>query len=143
METTWVVRLCTPCGRAYGKSSRSKDIRCLHCNHSENEIISRHNKPEDAQKAVTLHNTPPEIRDELQQWMDKSAELDFRPSRTRNVDGERVLSLAADNEGIVTLESVQMVLDQMRSKITSENFLDAANAAGELLFIEPGVWRLL
>ncbi len=142
MEPRWIVLMCGYCKAAYGKSHSSKDMRCTHCNHADGVIISRHQNAEEARKAITIANTPPEIRSDLEKWM-KESESRNPSVKTTNIDGHKVLAQSADQDGIVSLESIEITLLEMRAEIGPDEFIEQASAAGELLRIGNNLWRLV
>lgn len=141
MEHSWVVWKCSICGHAYGRSRKSKDSRCPHCNQIERAIISNHEDAAEARKAISVLNTPPEIREQLEEWIEKKENHDFRPTKSQNVDGETVLDMAESEDGIVNLKSLQEALDSLQSAISAEDFADNACTAGELMICGDGTWR--
>jgi hypothetical protein len=142
MEPRWIVLLCGSCNAAYGKSRSSKDMRCTHCNHADGIIISRHQNAEDARKAITIANTPQEIRSDLEKWM-KESESQNSSVKIANIDGDQVLNQSADEDGIVSLKSIETTLLEMRAEIGANEFAEQASAAGELLSIGNNLWRLV
>ena len=141
MERPWVVWLCSVCEHAYGRSKKSKDSRCPHCNQTERSVMSSHSDASEARKAISLLNTPPEIRDQLQHWVEKNESMDFRPMKSKNVDGNSVLDLAENDEGFVTLDALQIALNSLQSTISAEEFAENACAAGELMITGSGIWQ--
>ena len=142
MEPRWIVFLCGSCNAAYGKSRSSKDMRCTHCNHADGVIISRHQNAEDARNAITIANTPPEIKSDLEKWI-KNSESRNSSVKITNIDGDQVLKQSADEDGIVSLESIEITLLEMRAEIGADEFAEQASAAGELLRIGNNLWRLV
>ena len=132
---------CLRCEHAYGRSRKSRDLRCPHCNQTERHSLSSHEDAADAKKAISILNTPPEIRDQLERWIEKNENLDFRPMKSKNVDGNSVLEIAENDEGFVTLESIQSALNSIQSTISAEDFADNACAAGELMISGNGIWQ--
>lgn len=141
MEPSWVVWMCSTCGHAYGRSKKSQDTRCPHCNQTDRKVMSSHEDAADAKKAISFLNTPPEIRNQLEQWIEKNEKNDFRPMKSKNVDGSSVLDMAENEEGIVTLESLEITLKSIQSEISAEDFADNACAAGELMICGNGIWQ--
>ena len=141
MEHSWVVWMCSICEHAYGRSRNSKDSRCPHCNQTERNALSNHVDAINAKKAISLLNTPPEIRDQLEKWVEKNEHLDFRPIKSQNVDGNKVLEMAVNEDGIVSIESIQTILNSLRSAISAEDFVENACAAGELMICGDGIWQ--
>lgn len=136
-----MVWLCSVCEHAYGRSKKSKDSRCPHCNQTERSVMSSHSDASEARKAISLLNTPPEIRDQLQHWIKKNESMDFRPMKSKNVDGNSVLDLAENDEGFVTLDALQIALNSLQSTISAEEFAENACAAGELMITGSGIWQ--
>ena len=142
VQASWLVHLCAACKRAFGKSRQSKDLRCPHCNRSESSIISRHHSAEEARDAVSLANVPPEIRGDLQIWQAKEKRHQA-PVPVSDVDGGSVLATAADDNGELNLESVEISLLNHNSHIDAEAFIEQACADGEWLRAGPNRWKLI
>ena len=141
MEPAWVVWMCSTCGHAYGRSRKSQDARCPHCNQTDRKSMSSHEDAAEAKKAISLLNTPPEIRNQLEEWIEKNESIDFRPMKSKNVDGSSVLDMAENENGVVTLESLEIALKSLQSEISAEDFADNACAAGELMMTGNGIWQ--
>jgi len=94
----------------------------------------------EASDAVSASNVPPEIRELLSNRLKEQA-----PSKSRQqnepIDGNTILSLASDEEGIVTLESLKRVLFSMNLPMDAESFAEQACAEGELLRNGPNLWK--
>jgi predicted nucleic acid-binding Zn-ribbon protein len=142
VQASWLVHLCAACKRAFGKSRQAKDLRCPHCNRSESSIISRHHSAEEARDAVSLANVPAEIRDDLQTWQGKEKRRQA-PVPVSDVDGGSVLATAADDNGELNLESVEISLLKHNSHIDAEAFIEQACAEGELLRAGENLWKLI
>jgi len=142
VQASWLVHLCAACKRAFGKSRQAKDLRCPHCNQSESSIISRHHSAEEARDAVSLANVPPEIRGDLLTWLAKEKRRQA-PAPVSDVDGGSVLAAAADDNGEMSLESVEISLLNHNSHIDAEAFIEQACAEGELLRVGDNRWKLI
>ena len=140
MDSVWLVLACESCGRAFGRQSSSKTIACPHCNHTDAKVLSRHLNANDASKAVSLANVPPEIRDQLSTWMHKQPQL-FDSSQDHPADGASILSIAEDESGLITLESLSKALISAGMNIDAEGFAERASAEGELMHVGPNCWK--
>jgi hypothetical protein len=94
----------------------------------------------EASDAVSVANVPPEIRDQLSSWLDQQIETRSMASSCP-LDGRQILAKAADESGIVTLESLQIVLRNTNSNIDAEAFAEQACAEGELLRDGANCWK--
>ena len=94
----------------------------------------------EASDAVSVANVPPEIRDQLSTWLNKQNQTPAMAS-SGPVDGQYILTTAADGSGVVTLESLQIVLRKVNSNIGAEVFAEHACAEGELLRDGPNRWK--
>ena len=92
----------------------------------------------DASDAVSLANVPPEIRDQLAGWMKKQPKT---TDDTEPVDGYTILSLATDDAGFITLESLKQALSSLNSSIDAEVFAEEASAEGELIRVDSNRWK--
>ena len=139
MEPTWLVLSCDSCARLFGKHKSAKNLACPHCNQSESKLISRHFDAQTARDAISMANVPPEIRAKLSEMIssEKSKNLD----KNRNLDGQSVLSIAADDDGVITLESIQSALVDLRSNMDAEAFAEHASAEGQIIMLGPNVWK--
>ena len=138
MQPSWLVLMCQSCEQAFGKPRRSTDLRCPHCNHPESNILSRHMDANEASDAVSLANVPSEIRDQLATWMHNQPR---DTSESEPVAGYTLLSRAADEDGIITLDSLVKALSSLNSPLDAEAFAEEASAEGELLRVGVNRWK--
>ena len=115
MDSPWLVLLCQSCDRAFGKPNGSKDLRCPHCNHGDSKVLSRHMNASEASNAVSVANVPPEIRDQLSSWLDEQEQVTSM-SDSGSIDGRSILSQAADENGFITIDSLQIILTKANLK---------------------------
>ena len=92
----------------------------------------------EASDAVSVANVPPEIRDQLATWIQKQPKGISEPEP---VDGLTILSRAADEDGIITLDSLNMALSSLNSSLDAEAFAEEASAEGELLRVGVNRWK--
>jgi|ETNmetMinimDraft_32_1059908.scaffolds.fasta_scaffold08795_6 hypothetical protein len=140
MGLDWLVLKCESCELAFGKSRHAKDLHCPHCNHSQSKVISRHLNANQASRAVSASNVPPEIQEQLSDWLTDQHES-FQSPENESVDGNSILYSASDKDGIVTLESLQKTLLQMNLPLDAELFAEQACAEGELLRDGTNRWK--
>ncbi len=94
----------------------------------------------EASNAVSVANVPPEIREQLSTWLDQQDETS--PVTNHGpLDGDSILSKAADENGIVTVDSIKIALSQMKLDMDAEIFAERACAEGELLQDGPNRWK--
>ncbi|MCS5534660.1 MAG: hypothetical protein NZ802_02275 [Candidatus Poseidoniales archaeon] len=115
-------------------------MRCPHCNHSESKILSRHMNANEASDAVSVANVPSEIRDQLRTWVENERQL-HPTSQSEPVDGPTILSMATDEDGFITVDSLKMALRVLNFTIDAESFAEQASAEGELLRVAPNRWK--
>lgn len=140
----WKVLLCADCDRAYGRSSRARDLSCPHCGGStEPRLLSRHLNPEDAQGAISNANIPQEIRSELTKKMGDSRKREKRSKRIRVDELPALLQAAADEAGELDVDSLRIQMAIAGMGDDAETFAEDASTAGILLNIGPGRWRIL
>ena len=140
MEPSWLVLMCQSCEQAFGKPRRGTDLRCPHCNHPESKILSRHMNANEASDAVSVANVPPEIRDQLRTWMQNERQS-HPTSQSDPIDGPTILSMATNEDGFITLDSLKMALSVLNLPIDAESFAEQASAEGELLRVTPNRWK--
>ena len=140
MDSIWLVLQCESCGRAFGRQSTSKSIVCPHCNHTDAKILSRHLNASDASDAVSLANVPPEIRDQLSNWMNQQSQVNHSNSVSPS-DGSSILTSAENEDGIITLESLRKALFSAGFDIDAEGFAERASAEGELMRVGADCWK--
>ena len=94
----------------------------------------------EASDAVALGNVPPEIREQLKDWMQTE---DPSPSASSSapVDGNTILSKATDDDGFITVESLKKALSALNSSIDAEAFAETASAEGELIRVDSNRWK--
>lgn len=94
----------------------------------------------DASDAVSVANVPPEIRDQLATWLEN--EKTSQPKQeTLPTDGPTVLTLAMDENGLITLKSLEKALKSLNSSMVAEHFAEQACAEGELLQAGVNCWK--
>jgi len=140
MGLDWLVLKCQSCELAFGKSRHAKDLHCPHCNHVEAKVLSRHMNANEASNAVSSSNVPSEIREQLSSRL-KEQVTPKSPQQSEPIDGHSILSLAVDEDGIVTLDSLKKVLGAMNFPMNAETFAEQACAEGELLREGPNLWK--
>ena len=140
MGLDWLVLKCQSCERAFGKSRHAKDLHCPHCNHVEAKVLSRHLNANDAGDAVSASNVPTEIREQLSNLL-KEQTPSKSGQQNEPIDGHNILSLASDEQGIVTLDSLKKILTSMNLPMDAESFAEQACAEGELLRDGPNRWK--
>ena len=140
MDSMFLVLQCESCGRAFGRKSTSKSIACPHCNHTDAKILSRHLNANDASKAVSLANVPPEIRDQLSTMIDQQPHF-LQSRKEMLVDGPAILAQAEDESGLITIESLRKTLFSLGMSIDAEGFAELASAEGELMYVGPNCWK--
>ena len=62
-------------------------------------------------------------------------------SESEPVDGYTILSRAADEDGIITLDSLMKALSSLNSPLDAEAFAEEASAEGELLRVGVNRWK--
>ena len=140
MESAWLVLLCQSCERAFGKPAGGKNLNCPHCNAIESKVLSRHLNANEASDAVSVANVPPEIRNQLSSWLEKEKKV-TETVRDGSIDGAMILSKASNEDGIVTLKSLQGALLSLNIGMNPEAFAEYACAEGELLRDGPNRWK--
>ena len=140
MDSMWLVLQCQSCSRSFGRQSTGKSLACPHCNHGDAKILSRHLSANEASKAVSVANVPPEIRDQLSTWMDQQPQL-FDGGPETPVDGVTILAEAEDESGIITLDSLSKALLSAGLNVDAEGFAEQACAEGELMHVGPNCWK--
>jgi hypothetical protein len=94
----------------------------------------------DASDAVSVANVPSEIRDQLATWLEN--EKSSQPKQEiLPTDGQTVLTYAMDDDGIITLESLEKALKALNSSMEAEHFAEQACAEGELLQAGVNCWK--
>jgi hypothetical protein len=89
-----------------------------------------------------MANVPAEIRGDLETWVGKEKRRQA-PVPVSDVDGDSVLAAAADDNGELSLESVEISLLNQNSHIDAEAFIEQACAEGELLRAGENLWKLI
>ena len=92
---------------------------------------------------VALQNTPSELRDMLRKkMMDKDPISDFSDEVPSITMGGWVQD-SKDDEGIITVETVQHTLDKNHSDLDVNDVIEQAEVQGMLVRISEGRWMLL
>lgn len=135
---------CPACSTCHGR--RGLSASCPHCGQRLGEhgvVVKTVRSAEALRVEVALQNTPPELRDLLRKKMnDKDSISDFHdevPSRTM---GGWVQD-SKDEEGIITVESVQHTLNKNHSNLDAKEVLEQAEVQGMLIRLAEGRWMLL
>ena len=140
MDSMWLVLQCESCNRTFGRQSTGKSLACPHCNHADAKVLSRHHSAGEASKAVSVANTPPEIREQLSTWMNQQSNSTHSTEKSP-IDGDNILSKSEDEEGYVTLESLRKVLVSSNIQIDAESFAEHACSEGQLMRAGVNRWK--
>tara|TARA_B100001093_G_scaffold182149_1_gene174763 strand:- start:2257 stop:2598 length:342 start_codon:yes stop_codon:yes gene_type:complete len=92
---------------------------------------------------VALANTPEELRDMLRKRLEQNHTL-FHQEETISFKGlPKLLLDATDENGVLTVKSLQPILEKNRNSIEVQDLIDMAESQGLLVRLNSDCWQLL
>ena len=92
---------------------------------------------------VALANTPEELRDMLRKKLEKNHTL-FRQEEPISFKGlPKLLLDATDENGVLTFNSLQPVLEKSSVSLEVQDLIDMAESQGLLVRLNSDCWQLL
>lgn len=141
---TWVMFRCDSCSRFSGARKGQKSMVCGHCGSNERlKVIREFNDPRKMAEAVSLENTPPEIRKELEKAMSQNRnKMVFNPSKP--VNPIELIKESSDDEGVIDMEQlIQKSSSFGFEKSTVIEWIEQSEIEGMILRMSSGKYRLL
>lgn len=135
---------CPACMSCHGRKGISAS--CPHCGQRLGEhgiIVKSVHSAELLRIEVALANTPEELRDTLREQMIRQTPLaemhDEVPSRTMG----KWVQNSINDEGMITIQSVQAILDKNYSDLDPNDVIEQAEVQGMLVRVDEARWMLL
>ena len=143
---TWVMFQCSSCKRFSGARKGQKSMICGHCGAGKKlSVIEEFSDSSSLYEAISLENTPPEIRKELERALSrKSNQI---PSHNIANPVSMIQSFASD-EGIIDVhgmiaELVSSGLSENVSKVQVNEWIQQSEIEGMVVRLSSGELRLL
>jgi len=120
-------------------------VNCTRCGSSESRTMGRYHDSKQLSDAVSKANMPKELGEEIQSRLTRYMKEVFKgqssPTENQLIGAMRA---ATDDQGILTLKSLQSELDRIGIKQPSADYLvGQAEVEGELLRTENNSWSWL
>ncbi len=140
----WNVVRCSACSTCHGH--RKVGRFCPHCGQKlpeDAEIVASVATAAELRIEVALANTPEELRDMLRNRLEQNHTL-FHQEETISFTGlPKLLHDATDENGVLTVKSLQPVLDKNRNSLEVQDLIDMAESQGLLVRLNSDCWQLL
>jgi hypothetical protein len=140
----WNVVRCSACMTCHGH--RGIGRMCPHCGQRlqvDAEIVTSVATASELRIEVALANTPPELRGTLRKRLLTNQKL-FQQDEQISFKGlAQVLLNATDENGTLTVQSLQPVLDESGNELDVQDLIDMAETQGMLVRLNADCWQLL
>ncbi|MBT4060164.1 MAG: hypothetical protein HOE69_07670 [Euryarchaeota archaeon] len=144
-ERVFLVIRCKECERHFGSLTQVPSSQCPGCGtRGENPIVERANDSEDLREKVSLANTPPELRAELNKRMRRDNYESFEEDTKSPRALLKIISNIVDENGLINLQIVQNALDKRQIESPNgQELIDMVESQGLLLRHSSDEWRWL
>jgi|TARA_B110000196_G_scaffold208108_1_gene178402 hypothetical protein len=119
---------------------------CPHCGQRlqvDAEIVISVATASELRIEVALANTPDELRDTLRKSLQENQKL-FHQDEPISFKGlAQVLLTSTDENGVLTVQNIQRVLNESENNIDVHNLIDMAESQGLLVRLNADCWQLL
>ena len=140
----WNVVRCSACSTCHGH--RKIGRFCPHCGQklpADAEIVTSVATAAELRIEVALANTPEELRDMLRKRLEQNHTL-FHQEETISFKGlPKLLLDATDENGVLTMKSLQPILEKNRNSMEVQDLIDMAESQGLLVRLNSNCWQLL
>jgi hypothetical protein len=140
----WNVVRCSACLTCHGH--RGIGRMCPHCGQRlqvDAEIVISVATASELRIEVALANTPDELRDTLRKSLQENQKL-FHQDEPISFKGlAQVLLTSTDENGVLTVQNIQRVLNESENNIDVHNLIDMAESQGLLVRLNADCWQLL
>jgi len=140
----WNVVRCSACSTCHGH--RGIGRFCPHCGQrleTDAEIVTSVATASELRIEVALANTPEELRDTLRKRLLLNQKL-FHQDEPISFKGlAQVLLNATDENGVLTVKSLQPVLAESGNSLDVDDLIDMAESQGLLVRLDTDCWQLL
>ncbi len=143
---TWVMLQCSSCDRFSGARKGQKSMICSHCGDRERlSVIQEFSNSSSLSQAISLENTPPEIREELEKALSRKSNQISSPETTDPVS--MIQSFTSDEgiidvDGIIT-ELISSGLSENDSKAQLTEWVQQSEIEGMVIRLPTGELKLL
>ena len=144
MAESWNVFRCSACGMCHGRKTVGHN--CPHCGQRTNQstpVVDRAENPNELRMKVLMANTPPELRESLAKKLRESEKLIKSNNTFSSAFGMRELRKLIDEQGNVSIESINERFAELGFSNEIVDFLDKAEAQGVILRLRDGIWQFL
>jgi len=140
----WNVVRCSACSTCHGH--RGTGRICPHCGQrlqADAEIVISVATASELRIEVALANTPEELRDTLRKRLQLNQKL-FHYDEPLSFKGlAQILLNSTDENGVLTVKSLQPVLTESENIIDVHDLIDMAETQGLLVRLDADCWQLL
>ena len=140
----WNVIRCSACQTCHGH--RGTGRMCPHCGQrlqTDAEIVTSVATASELRIEVALANTPDELRDTLRKRLQTNQKL-FSQDEPISFKGlSQVLLDATDENGMLTVQSLQPLLERSSDAVEVHDLIEMAESQGMLVRLNPDCWQLL
>ncbi|MEC9119063.1 MAG: hypothetical protein VX854_05960 [Candidatus Thermoplasmatota archaeon] len=143
---TWVMLQCSSCDRFSGARKGQKSMICSHCGDRERlSVIQEFSNSSSLSQAISLENTPPEIRKELEKALSRKSKQISSPEIT---DPVSMIQSFTSDEGIIDVdgiisELISSGLSQNDSKARVTEWVEQSEIEGMVIRLPSGELILL
>ncbi len=140
----WNVIRCSACQTCHGH--RGTGRMCPHCGQrlqTDAEIVTSVATASELRIEVALANTPDELRDTLRKRLQTNQKLFNQDEPISFKDLSQVLLNATDENGMLTVQSLQPLLERSSDALEVHDLIEMAESQGMLVRLNPDCWQLL
>lgn len=140
----WNVIRCSACSTCHGH--RSIGRFCPHCGQKlppDAEIVTSVATASELRIEVALANTPEELRETLRKRLYENNKLFHQEEPISFQSLPKILHDATDESGVLSLKTLQPVLEKSNNGMELENLIDMAESQGLLVRLNQDCWQLL
>tara|TARA_B110000459_G_C16390476_1_gene394029 strand:+ start:394 stop:759 length:366 start_codon:yes stop_codon:yes gene_type:complete len=119
---------------------------CPHCGQrlqTDAEIVTSVATASELRIEVALANTPDELRDTLRKRLQTNQKLFNQDEPISFKDLSQVLLNATDENGMLTVQSLQPLLERSSDALEVHDLIEMAESQGMLVRLNPDCWQLL
>ena len=140
----WNVIRCSACQTCHGH--RGTGRMCPHCGQrlqTDAEIVTSVATASELRIEVALANTPDELRDTLRKRLQTNQKLFNQDEPISFKDLSQVLLNATDENGMLTVQSLQPLLERSSDALEVHDLIEMAESQGMLVRLNSDCWQLL
>ena len=143
---TWVMFRCSSCEKFSGARKGQKSMICGHCGARDGlSVIQEFTNSSSLSQAISLENTPPEIREELENALRRKSD---KISSTEISNPVSMIQSYSDREGIIDIDGmtsklISSGLSEHDSKAQVSEWIQQSEIEGMVIRLPSGRLMLL